>query len=594
MSQTESMNPNGPEESLSQGHEHTSCSCLQPYPEPKFCCESAGEGIENSDDQACCESESEGCAPEAENSGPDASAGERTHDKKPNPHLEAFLVELNKHTDPQTKLQMTLDFMESSLSQNGTPHFKSFWDARNICLELFKENILPAVRAQLWTKYSELSKEARRLKAIFDEQSAFAAEQIEIAIKALEDDIVNFTTHLDKISPVDFEVPSQTLKEKGSFYQEIQRHLNLLNTQAARINALRKELIRTEMRVRQKNKFFQRLSSAGDHVFPKRKDLIKDISDHFLSDIDAFIAEFFAQGSIEDNLYFLREEIKALQGMAKLLTLNTHSFTHTRLRLSECWDKIKLLEKERKKERAVLKATFKHNVDAVLEKIQSFTQAFPELSVGDANKRIEEITSFMRSVELGREEVKFLRDELSKARQPLLDKIQAADLERQNQEIERDRQKKKKVEDIRTEIEELIKNSAQYDADKINADRTTIMDKIQALPNGKTEKIELERLLKPLRDIIAEKKEQALMSLSDDDKQALQQLKELLSQRKERRQEIKAQLEASRKSSVASGLDFVQAMSYNAQIQAEQERLEKINEGVKEIEHKIFQLQKKI
>lgn len=587
MSQTESMHINGHKESATEGHEHTSCSCLQPYPEPKFCCNTTSEGLEDSEAQGSCEPEGDS---------PSVPSNEKIQEKAPNPHLEGFLAELSKQVDPQSKLQMTLDFMEQSISQTGTPHFKSFWDARNICLELFKENISPAVRAHLWTKYSELSKEARRLKAIFDEQSAFAAEQIEIAIKALEDDIANFSQQTSKMARVELENTCQTLKDKDLFYQEIQSRLNLLNTQAARINALRKELIRTEMRVRQKNKLFQRLSAAGDHVFPKRKELIKEISDQFLLDIDGFVTQFFSVDSIEDNLFFVREEIKALQGMAKQLTLNTHSFTHTRLRLSECWDKIKHLEKERKKERAALKATFKHNVDAVLEKIHAFTQAFAEgtLSVGEASKKIEEITSFMRSVELGRDEVKFLRDELAKARHPLLEKIQAAEQERQHQEVERERQKKQRWEDIKIEIEDLIKNSADIDSDKINADRNLIMEKIQALPHGKNEKNDLERMLKPLRDIIAEKKEQALMSLSDDDKQALQQLKELLSQRKERRQEIKLQLEAFRKSSGASsGFDFGQAMSFNTQINAEKERLEKINDGIKEIEEKIRQVQKR-
>ena len=47
------------------------------------------------------------------------------------------------------------------------------------------------------------------------------------------------------------------LQEKESFYQENQQVLHFLNAKASRINALRKELLKTEMRIRQKNQFFQ-------------------------------------------------------------------------------------------------------------------------------------------------------------------------------------------------------------------------------------------------------------------------------------------------------------------------------------------------
>lgn len=73
----------------------------------------------------------------------------------------------------------------------------------------------------------------------------------------------------------------------------------------------------------------------------------------------------------------------------------------------------------------------------------------------------------------------------------------------------------------------------------------------------------------------------------------MQQLKEVLKQRKERRQGIKAQIDALRKSSGVSGLDFEQAMNFNAQVEAEKERLEKINQGILEIEQKIAQLSKR-
>jgi len=134
-----------------------------------------------------------------------------------------FLQELEDLTEPENKLKHVIDFMEKSLAQNGNPQFKSFWEARKLCLPLFKENINPALRTQLWKSYGELSHEARRLKEIFDEQSAFAVEQIEMAVTALEADIGDFDAQLEKVSDVEFPAPSETLKSKRSFYDRLQR-----------------------------------------------------------------------------------------------------------------------------------------------------------------------------------------------------------------------------------------------------------------------------------------------------------------------------------------------------------------------------------
>lgn len=510
--------------------------------------------------------------------------------------FEAFLTELNLLTDPEAKLQRAIAFMESSLSQGGTPHFKSFWEARNLSLELFKQNINPSTRNSLWIKYSELSKEARRLREILEEQSVFAAEQIEIAIQALENDVSKNEEYLQKSPEIEFPMKSKALEPKLSYYQSIQRELNLLNAQASRINALRKELIKTEMRIRTKNKFFQRLSCIGDKVFPRRKELIKDISQHFIDDVDSFIRDNFSKEGMNDSLFYLREEIKSLQGIAKFLTLNTHSFTQTRVRLSDCWDKIKVEEKERKKVRSQQKAVFKQNYDEVHQQIQSFSQAFDagQLSNAEANKKIDEIVAFMRRTELGRDELKSLRDALTEARKPFLDKVKSEEQERQNLEEERERQKKKRLHELAHEIDHLLRSADAYDADQLYDERNALLEKITAAPLTKLEKQDLEKSLKPLRDTIAEKKEKALLSLSEDDRQSLQKLKDLLKEKKERRQEIKNQLETYRKAKGSSGMDFEQAMSYNSQMAAEKERLDKINAGIKEIEQKIEELENKL
>lgn len=510
--------------------------------------------------------------------------------------FDKFLADLEKREDVESKLQLCIEFMENSLSQGGTPHFKSFWEARNHCLQLFKENVQPAVRAFLWTKYNDLSKEARRLKEILDEQSAFAVEQIEIAVKALEDDIASVEQNLEKTPGIEFGYEGKALEHNLEQYEQVQKELNLLNTQAARINGMRKELIRTEMRVRQKNKFFQRLSAAGDKVFPKRKDLIKEISQHFISDVDAFIKVHFAQDDFSDSLFMLREEIKALQNMAKALTLNTHSFTHTRQRLSECWDRIKSEDKERKKERAHLKTAYKENFDAAMGKIDAFNQSYEENhpSPDEATKQLDALVAEIRAMEHGRDELKALRERVQEARKKIVEKLHAKEEERNALEKEKEKQRRHKILDMKSNAEALVKGSDAFDADHLEAQRQEIIEALNTASGiTKAEKVEIERILKPLRDIISDKRESSLLTLSQDDKESLQQLKEVLKQRKERRQEIKTQIDSLRKSAGMSGLDFEQAMNFNAQVESEKERLDKITQGIQEIEQKIAKLSKR-
>lgn len=519
---------------------------------------------------------------------------ESENGKSGNVHLAELAKELEQIPSSEAKLQHVIDFMSASLAQAGSPHFKSFWQARILCLELFKENIGPSLRSSLWNKYTELSKEARRLKELLDEQSAFAVEQIEMAIQAVEQTIIQLD-QLQKESSFQLPIHCKALEANFDYYCDIQYKLDLLNVQASRINSLRKELIKTDMRIRKKNQLFQRLSVAGDKVFPLRKEYIKAISATFSSDVEAFIKLHFTQEALHEAPFYLREEIKRLQSIAKILTLNAHTFTQTRISLSECWDKVKLLEKERKKERSHQKALYKQHVDAVVQKIEEFKQSFEaqQISIPEAHPKLEEIEDFMRTAELGRDEVRFLREQLQKARRSVSDRAKTEEQERQKDEQNRARQKQEKLQSLKLEIEDFLNNAQSYDVAKIEAERDSLLSKIQEANLFKSERQELERLFKPLRDIIADKQEKTLLELSDDDRNTLQQLRELLKQKIERRQEVKDQLENLRKAIGTSGLDISRAMAYNSQMHEEKERMTKLNQGIHEIEQKIVELSRK-
>lgn len=505
-----------------------------------------------------------------------------------------FAEEVQALPDGESRLKRVIGFMEETLAQTGNPQFRHFWEARKLCLPLFKENINPLVRSQLWSRYSELSKEARRLKEIFDEQSAFNVEQLEIAITALEKDLTVIPELLAKAPHIQMSFDCRTLEAHRSQYNDMQKELDLLNTFAVRVTQLRKELLKTEMRIRHKNKFFQRLSMAGDKIFPRRKELIRAVSDTFISDIDAFVAEAQQVGQRTDALYALREEIKALQSAAKILTLNTKVFTATRAKLSECWDKVKDLEKERKKEQAERREAFRENVAGIQKLIQEFRDAWGagSLSPDAALKQIDDISQKMRQTDLGRQDVRELREELSKAHALIEEKTKAQENARREQEQAKEAQRKEELRAIRERLQSFITAPEGYDADTLSAEKDSLSAKVDNLIRGKSEKSEFDRLFKTLRDVVHDKKEQALLAISDDDRQNLKQLREVLKQRKARRQEVKNHLDQLRKATGSvSGLDFDQAMNHSQLINEEKDRLEKADHAIQDIQRKIADLE---
>ncbi|NGX54097.1 MAG: hypothetical protein K1000chlam4_00820, partial [Chlamydiae bacterium] len=315
--------------------------------------------------------------------------------------LEGCLKSFEDLASAEEKIREGIDFMRSSIAHSSAPDFRGFWEIRKRCLPIFKEVETGPARTQLWGEYIELTKEGRQLKSFLDEESAFAVEQIDIAITALEEKLGKYSDQSEEVlsntPEVLFAKEPQSVEGRSPLYQQRQRRLNFLNTHASHINALRKELIKTEMRLRQKNKFFQRLSKLGDLVFPTRRELIKEISDFFVGDVESFIEDHFSESTfceekVRRGVFYFREEIKSLQGMAKVLTLNTHAFSNTREQLSSCWDKLKGMEKELKKESSQHKQLSSENRVAVLAEVEEVIAGLQEdkLSCDEGLKWLDE------------------------------------------------------------------------------------------------------------------------------------------------------------------------------------------------------------
>lgn len=512
--------------------------------------------------------------------------------KEINPVFQEFLEKINRFPTPEEKIAEGIRFMRSSISQEGTARFREFWEARKVLLPFFKENINSAIRSKLWGEYIELTQEARRLKEILEEQSVFAMEQIDLAIAALEKDLNNFQSLLSQVGEISFPEQSPTIKSKEKSYNLVQREINLLNTLASRLNGFRTEIMKTDMRVRFKTKFFKRLSELGQQIFPKRKTLIEQISQEFEKDVDQFIAQHFQDEKVVGAPYYaLREEIKALQSMAKVLTLSSSAFNKTRLALSECWDKIKVLEKEHKKEIHAKKQVSHENRAGVEQKIEELKSKSQEMSLSELDSAIEEILKEMRTIDLQRPDVTALKEMLTALRSPHLNAQAEKAKSLEAAEREKLRLKKEKIQETKNEIALLLKEGSEMEPALFEERFNAIKEQVKSLGAAKTDQQQFDRSLRQLKDLLAERKERKLLDLSEHDRDALENLRTLLSQKKERRQEIKEHIEFYRRAIGSSNLDFEKAMLYREQIDQEKELLEKSNLGIEEIEQKIAELE---
>lgn len=511
------------------------------------------------------------------------------------PLLQEMLVLIEAQPDPEAKLTLAIGFMARALAQSGSPQLQTFWALRRLCQTFFKESISQNVRIKLWTHYRELIEEGRKLKEMLDEQSAFAAEQIEIAVKSLEDELSQLP-NIPNVQQFSQPVFPSSLKKNEQNYCKFQQELDFLNVSASRINAMRKELIKTEMRTGQKNKFFHRLSAAGDRVFPRRKELIKEVSQLFMADVNAFINSVGLDEKQGSSLSFIRNEIKALQSIAKSLTLNTQCFNKTRLQLSECWDKVKETEKEIKRESAQKRTASKEKAQELQGQIQTVKESFErgELSTDNAQKQLEEYATIFRTLELDRSDVQSLKESLRQARQLVLDRIRLTEQERRQKGQEREQQRLSQVETIHKKLEELLESDESVSSERLMEGQSALLPQLEADFLTREERLELEQKAKALRDHILDAREKELLSLSSDDDETLEKLHEALEERLDRRKAILEQLELLRKEAGSSGRDFTQAMLLNAQQEEERAHLARTEQRIADIEDRIEEIEERI
>ena len=511
--------------------------------------------------------------------------------------VKQFLSQLETCSDGGEKIEKALDFMKSRLSGSSPPRFREFWEVKRVCLPLFKENIPSKSRTELWQKYVDLSGEARRVKEILDEQSAFAYEQIDLAVQALLQDLSSYEERLSQLPDCVVLENAPCLLKRREDYCHLQKELHLLNAFAAKVNALRKELIKTEMRIRSKNKLFEKLSTCGNQIFPRRKELVQTLSQTFLEDVTGFVKRHFSEEKKgeEASLHSLREEIKALQAIAKQLTLNTRVFNETRTLLGSSWDLLKGWDLEKKKELLQKKEVQKKSYDEAMLKVQEFEALCREKnSLEEIEPSYTDGVKALRDVkDLGRLDLRELLQKMEECRRPFEEKNRLQRLELEKQVRQQEELRLQKLQSLQKEMESLLQGPGrlgEMGAEEAIKRKGLIEEEVKAFSLSKAEKMWVDRLLKQLKDRILEVKSAKILSLSQSDQETCEALKQLIAEKKERRVEIKEQLESYRKALGGSGFDFEKGMMYRELMEADKKSLEKIEVAIEELCHQLDQI----
>lgn len=503
-----------------------------------------------------------------------------SNEKKPKipPESEAFKKfreSFEQAKEIEEKVSIAIEFMKEVLGKTDGVSLKDFWDAKKLCGPLFKEKMNPIKRNHLWNEYTQLGDEARRLKEIMDEQSAFSIEQIELAIEALEKEIEQYDTLLKQVPPLTVPKVSKSLQNREKEYREIQQELQLLKTLISRLDALRKEILNTDMRISHKNRILKRLSKLGDLVFPKRKELIKKVSDSFILDVERFLKDRFPEGEEKPNApyYALRSEIQGFQALAKFLTLNTAAFTKTRKILSECWDKVKEQEKEHKKEMGEKSEEHKKNYEELLVKVNAFVEFCSKDENLDRSKILDQsnvLQEEMKNTELSRDHVIKLRGEIQKARTDALDKIKGAATKAREAKF-------KEIQDFKEELASVIENEGTLSHNDLLQKETALKEKFNSLSLSSTDTLQIERNFSDLRSFILDK----------TDASTKEELEALFDERETLYEEVKVQIEVYRREMGGSSLDFEKAMTYRELFDSAKIHLDKEIEALQKLEEKL-------
>lgn len=327
--------------------------------------------------------------------------------------VDHYIQEVEQLSSPSEKLEKILDYMQKQLSHGQVKPLSRFWKMREYCLKLFKENLALPKRIHLWEVYQNIVTEIVKLKEVLTEKSLYHKEEIEKAADGIQKDLENLEAIIASSPKVEIPHKCNCLEKNRELYETGQRELNIINNYAKQLNALKNEVAGLEMPYRERQELLNKLHTLSDLVFPRRRELLANISKKYCDDIHYFTVMNFEKKELKLPLFDLKDQIKALQGFAKVLSLNVNAFSQTREKLSQCWDKIRAFEKEQKKIKEQQKATCNENEMRLHDRIERLKESKADLSKKDFDHEINSIDQSIKQAELQKPQRMKLKDLLS-------------------------------------------------------------------------------------------------------------------------------------------------------------------------------------
>lgn len=493
--------------------------------------------------------------------------------------------------NPIKRVRLCIVVMRQSLSKPNYPAFVLFWEAKKSALDSFKEISTPTVRSALWEEYIELTKEARRLSDLLQEQNAFSLEQIHLAVQVLEKDLEEEANKISSMDRITFPKEASILLDRETIYNNNQLQLNFIHAMASRIQTIRKELISIPTSMKHKGKLLQRLSSLGDQIFPRRKKMIQEMSALFYEDVQRFISKYFETKTTVSKeksppLYLLKEEIKAFQKMAKVFSISSECFFSTRKLLGKCFDTIKQKEKERRLGYQEKKQKTQQAFESIYQEIQNFGKwiTLDTFSKKTYSDKLKELIENMERVPFVHEQVKILRGELEKQKQL------AEDKHFQKDSCSSSATKRDEVAAFLRECHAAIEKANAISIQELVDLREDVIRKSLTMKFNLEEEIQYQLFLIELQIATTVKQEEACWQI-EDTREKVQKLTDHLHVTFACKEEVKLQVESLRKLNSSSGLNFQQALLCRDCIQKARDYIEKINDSIEKLEEYLLESQ---
>lgn len=455
--------------------------------------------------------------------------------------VDQYSKELSGLENPDERISKMLEYMQVQLSHGELHPLSRFWKMRKFCLDHFKETIPVSKRLRLWEKYRLVIDEIMKLKQMMDEKSAFEKEQIEDALLSIEHDVENIEALIENEHEIS--VPKAVCLEKNiSFYKSSQKALNVYSSYAKRLNGLKKEILSLDISFKKKQEILDQIHKISDKVFPKKRELLTDVSHKYVEDMHSFCKANFSTNQFKTPVFSLKDQIKQLQNFAKILSLNVDAFSKTRELLSNCWDKLKEFEVMQKKIKDEKKQISDQNFQNLKKKLEDLTAKKASLEKETFSGEVKLLRNLIEKEDLLKFHKKQLEDEINIIDDKKLIKGKSSD-------------EQLAFDALQSEVQNIHDNVKHWDYQTLDSQIKNVLNQSSQSNLLESKQIKMEREIYSLKEVLSTKLIEEIKDRID--------VEEMSHEIESFKESLKKEIEVYRKILSSSNQSIEKAIVYN-------------------------------